>query len=224
MSEAVSLPEQRARQVRERILDGAIAVFAERGFGGTTIKEVAQAADCKHSLVMYHFGSKQALWEQAAEWLMERFDARHAQYLEAMLPARNDRERVNHLLQAFIWTLREMPAYGRLLLQEGSTHTDRTLWLHHHYVPSRYRNIEFDDPDLTRELTQVTLLRSVVAGAILYVVLAAPQIAVSAAEDGGEDPAAFEPLTDKTVERLADMLTDFVCDQRAEVSPREGFQ
>ncbi|MFD9950592.1 TetR/AcrR family transcriptional regulator, partial [Nonomuraea sp. NPDC059023] len=46
---------------RARIRDAALAEFAERGFKGTTIKAVADAAGVSIGLVQHHFGSKEGL-------------------------------------------------------------------------------------------------------------------------------------------------------------------
>ncbi|MDP4512061.1 TetR/AcrR family transcriptional regulator [Nonomuraea turcica] len=46
---------------RARIRDAALAEFAERGFKGTTMKAVADAAGVSVGLVQHHFGSKEDL-------------------------------------------------------------------------------------------------------------------------------------------------------------------
>lgn len=46
---------------RARIRDAALAQFAERGFTGTTIKGVAEAAGVSVGLVQHHFGTKEEL-------------------------------------------------------------------------------------------------------------------------------------------------------------------
>lgn len=47
---------------RSRILDAAERVFAEEGYHGATLREVAKAAGVKLSLISYHFESKLALY------------------------------------------------------------------------------------------------------------------------------------------------------------------
>lgn len=47
---------------RQRILDAAERVFAESGYHGTTLRQIAAAADVKLSLIGYHFESKLALY------------------------------------------------------------------------------------------------------------------------------------------------------------------
>lgn len=57
---------------RARIRDAAIALIAEHGLRGTTIKAVAQAADVSPALVIHHFGSKDGLRHACDEHVIER--------------------------------------------------------------------------------------------------------------------------------------------------------
>ncbi len=51
----------RGAETRERLLDAAEQIFAERGFEGASIRAVTQAAGASVSAANYHFGSKEAL-------------------------------------------------------------------------------------------------------------------------------------------------------------------
>lgn len=48
-------------QVMEAVLEAATVLFAERGFAGTSVRDVAVRAGVAHSLVHRHFGTKRAL-------------------------------------------------------------------------------------------------------------------------------------------------------------------
>jgi AcrR family transcriptional regulator len=52
---------ERGRATRDRLLDAAERIFAERGFEGTSIRAVTHAAGASVSAANYHFGSKEAL-------------------------------------------------------------------------------------------------------------------------------------------------------------------
>ena len=57
-------PAHRGRDsaaTKERLLDAAETLFAERGFEGTSMRAVTQAAGVSVSAANYHFGSKEAL-------------------------------------------------------------------------------------------------------------------------------------------------------------------
>jgi AcrR family transcriptional regulator len=48
---------------RERIIDAARTIFAERGFHGTTTRELAHGAEISEALMFKHFPNKQAIYE-----------------------------------------------------------------------------------------------------------------------------------------------------------------
>jgi AcrR family transcriptional regulator len=49
---------------RENILDAAEVDFSQRGYAGTSLKEVAASCDVTQALITYYFGTKQQLFEQ----------------------------------------------------------------------------------------------------------------------------------------------------------------
>jgi AcrR family transcriptional regulator len=50
---------------RERIVEAAGEIFAERGFDGTTVRDICQAASANVAAVNYYFGDKQRLYVEA---------------------------------------------------------------------------------------------------------------------------------------------------------------
>jgi len=55
-------PSKRSLATRERIFDAAEQLFAERGFEGASIRDIAKAADVQGALVNHHGGSKEVLF------------------------------------------------------------------------------------------------------------------------------------------------------------------
>jgi AcrR family transcriptional regulator len=56
---------------RERILNEAEALFAQKGYHGVSVREIITAADCNLAAVNYHFGNKQNLYLEVfrCRWL-----------------------------------------------------------------------------------------------------------------------------------------------------------
>jgi AcrR family transcriptional regulator len=52
---------------RERLIRAAARLFAEKGYEGTSVKELAQEAGVNVSLVSYHFGGKEGLFKTCLE-------------------------------------------------------------------------------------------------------------------------------------------------------------
>ena len=57
--------------VREAILDAAEALFAQRGFAATPVRDISERAGANPAMVNYYFGSKQALLAQVMERSLE---------------------------------------------------------------------------------------------------------------------------------------------------------
>lgn len=53
-----------ARGVRERLLDAAEELFSERGFDGTSVRDLAGAAGCNVASINYYYGGKDKLYEE----------------------------------------------------------------------------------------------------------------------------------------------------------------
>lgn len=56
-------------EIRDRILDAAIRVFAETGYRGATTRRIAQLADVNEVTLFRNFGSKEELLQQAIQQL-----------------------------------------------------------------------------------------------------------------------------------------------------------
>ena len=55
---------------RTRLLEAAVLCFAEKGFEGTGIRDIAQRAQANSALVQYHFGGKERLYEEAFRFMV----------------------------------------------------------------------------------------------------------------------------------------------------------
>jgi TetR/AcrR family transcriptional regulator, regulator of cefoperazone and chloramphenicol sensitivity len=56
--------EHQDRETRDRLLAAATRLFAERGFGKVTVRDICERAKANVAAVNYHFGGKVGLYEQ----------------------------------------------------------------------------------------------------------------------------------------------------------------
>jgi AcrR family transcriptional regulator len=104
----------RSQLTRERILDVAEQLFAERGFHGVSVRDITGAAGVDVALANYHFGSKQGVLEavftrRAADLNDERL-ARLDALLEASSPRRPPL--LEDIIEAFTRPLLERSTCG----------------------------------------------------------------------------------------------------------------
>lgn len=50
-------------ELRERLIEAATVLFAESGFDGVGLREIAQKAKANLAMISYHFGGKEGLYE-----------------------------------------------------------------------------------------------------------------------------------------------------------------
>jgi AcrR family transcriptional regulator len=76
--------QQRSRETQASILEAALAVFADRGYDGASMRLVAERAGVGHAVVVYHFPTKEDLWVATVEAGLARFMDRLLPNLEAL--------------------------------------------------------------------------------------------------------------------------------------------
>src|SRR5258708_13203125 len=54
--------EERSERSRNVILDSALKLFAHRGFGATSVRDIAEAADVSKGNVYHHFPDKESIF------------------------------------------------------------------------------------------------------------------------------------------------------------------
>jgi AcrR family transcriptional regulator len=86
-----------ANDSREALVRAATRVFAERGFDGATVKDVADHAGVNISLVSYHFGGKEGLYRTC----LENFGIERLEAAERILKAPSSSEEFKLRLRLF---------------------------------------------------------------------------------------------------------------------------
>ena len=98
-----------SKQTKARIIDAAEALFAEQGYGQTSMREITSKANVNLASVNYHFGSKknliQAVLKRYFDVLMPQVD----DMLEKLIPSQG-REGVDQLLQGLALPLLHLNA------------------------------------------------------------------------------------------------------------------
>jgi len=59
--------DDRERETRQRLIESATRLFAERGFAKVTVREICKAARANVAAVNYHFGGKNGLYQEIVQ-------------------------------------------------------------------------------------------------------------------------------------------------------------
>jgi len=114
MPEVKSRRELYSQATRAALLDEATALFAERGYAGTSLEDVASASQVTRGAVYRHFASKQALFEAVLDLLEARVTAE-------VIAAASTADPWDAAMLALDTYLTHCcdPVYGRLVWLEG---------------------------------------------------------------------------------------------------------
>jgi AcrR family transcriptional regulator len=72
---------QSAEQTRQALVRAGLKLFGEKGFDGTSTRELAAAANANIGSIAYHFGSKEGLRSACADFIVETMKGMASQAL-----------------------------------------------------------------------------------------------------------------------------------------------
>jgi AcrR family transcriptional regulator len=189
---------------RDRIVDAAGELFAERGFDGTTVRDICQAADANVAAVNYYFGDKQRLYVEAVvrahRWRMERVK------LPEWSADTNPEQKLADFIKTFIRRVRSGPGdtwHTRLIMREIGNPSAACAELVQSSIRPQFEILLFILCELLPDETDTEKLRLTafsIVGQCLFYHFADPVIRnlLSA-----EDYVALE------IDKLADHITQF---------------
>lgn len=102
-------------EARERILDAAARLFAQKGFAATTVRDIAAAAGINLAMIHYYFGNKDGLYRAIFE---EKIQAKQRLLEEMALGEGTCRERLERFIRAHAKFLCEHAHFARLIQHE----------------------------------------------------------------------------------------------------------
>jgi AcrR family transcriptional regulator len=117
----------------ETLLDAALDAFAERGYDGTSVRELARHLGVSHNLIPQRIGTKEQLWFAAVD---QGFGALAASLAEAVDSDAgvDDVARLRALVVRFIEANARRPALLRIIIQEATANGPRLDHLFARYI------------------------------------------------------------------------------------------
>jgi len=126
--------DKTAEQSKLAIIKAATQEFAEHGFEGSSLRNIAKQAGTTHGLIRHHFGSKEDVFYAVADYAIATFGEMEAQIISKLNPEDFKKPDVliathKEIMRNFAKTAAKHPEMIRILMHEGSKPSERLDYL-----------------------------------------------------------------------------------------------
>jgi len=194
-----------SRETRETILAAALQAFAEKGFDGTSTREIVTRAGVNHGLIRYYFGSKASLWREAVDRSFAELEAGITAVMEDVSIV-DDRDRIGRIVRGHVRFVARHPEFVRLMHEEGKRRGPRMRWMVDRHVKPLYDAMT---ALLSRASAAGLLRREIPAVHFFYIVAGAVGVIFHQAEECRR-LSGIDPLDPSVVEEHARIVEELL--------------
>lgn len=104
--------ETRGDRTYQSLLTAARSAFANLGFAGASVRDIAREAGVNPALIRYHFGSKKALYQQV---ITSAMDELRSHLILALQHDGSPKDRIQRVMSSYFDHLLRKPDFPRLI-------------------------------------------------------------------------------------------------------------
>jgi TetR/AcrR family transcriptional regulator len=128
--------DETAERTKEVIIRAAVGEFAEHGFEGASLRDIATRAGTTHGLIRHHFGSKDEVFRACVDYAVAVYEREEASIIQGVqtIPTNLDNpelliEAHKKIIRNFAHVSANNPLFMRILMHEGSHATERLEYI-----------------------------------------------------------------------------------------------
>ena len=127
--------QSRTRLAKAKMISVATPMFAEKGYGATSISEIEIKANVKRGMLVYHFKTKRNLWMEAADRVFAPVARRWEEKAQGSLAQhKSPKEKVEKLIREYVRTAAEFPEIGHFYRKVSCERSWRLEYLVTNYL------------------------------------------------------------------------------------------
>lgn len=110
--------QERTEVARSKLINAGVPLFAEKGFGAVSIRDIEIASGVKRGMLIYHFDNKKKFWKAVADFTFQQIEYQRDLRLDIMRDI-SDREGLALMIRFFVRSYAQHPEVSRLMAQEA---------------------------------------------------------------------------------------------------------
>jgi TetR/AcrR family transcriptional regulator len=127
--------QSRTRLAKAKMISVATPMFAEKGYGATSISEIEIKANVKRGMLVYHFKTKRNLWMEVADRVFAPVAKRWEEKSQGSLAQhKSPKEKVEILIRDYVRTAAEFPEIGHFYRKVSCERSWRLEYLVTNYL------------------------------------------------------------------------------------------
>lgn len=198
--------QARAHETRARILEQARLAFAESGFDAANVRDIARDAGTTHSMIRYHFGTKDQLWRETVRDMFAQLTATIGD-LAASSKRGNltQREWFRQLVHSYVHYCAKHPEHARITIMESIRGGERFNWMVNEFVAPGHRQGEREFANMV----DTGLLPQMPYASYAYALVGMAQMPFVLAREAGL-ALQYDFLSEDAINRHADAVYEII--------------
>ena len=196
--------QERTEVARSKLINAGVPLFAEKGFGAVSIRDIEIASGVKRGMLIYHFDNKKNFWKAVADFTFQQIEYQRDLRLDIMRDI-SDREGLALMIRFFVRSYAQHPEVSRLMAQEARQDSWRIDYLvETHIRPGTIA--------LEKHVRKILNLSSREFAHWYYIMLSA-SATIFSFQPECKRLFGFDPRNEEVIEAHADMIVRMLLDK-----------